>query len=80
MAILSSDHTYVTVQKGDTLGRIASTYSQYSGGASYKQLAAINNISNPNRIYVGQIIKLTKSSSGGSGSGSGSTTSSSSAS
>lgn len=80
MAILSSDHTYVTVQKGDTLGRIASTYSAYSGGASYRQLAAINNISNPNRIYVGQIIKLTKSSSGGSGSGSGSTTSSSSAS
>jgi len=65
MATLSSDHTYVTVTKGDTLSQIAATYSQYSGGASYKQLAAINNISNPNLIYVGQKIKLTKSSSGG---------------
>lgn len=65
MATLSPDHTYVTVTKGDTLSQIAATYSQYSGGASYKQLAAINNISNPNLIYVGQKIKLTKSSSGG---------------
>lgn len=67
MAILSSDGTYVTVQRGDTLSGIA---SKYGNGKTYKQLAAINNISNPNLIYVGQTIKL-----GGTSSGSGSTTS-----
>ncbi len=54
--------TYV-VKKGDTLSRIA---LKYLGSASkYKQLAAINHIPNPNRIYVGQVIKLTSSGSGG---------------
>ena len=52
-----------TVKKGDTLSAIA---LKYLGSASkYKQLAAINNIPNPNRIYVGQVIKLTSSGSGG---------------
>lgn len=56
MAILSSDKTYVTVQKGDTLSQIA---KDYLGAASkYKQLATLNNIKNPNLIYVGQKIKL----------------------
>lgn len=53
-----------TVKKGDTLWGIAKTY--LGDGSKYTQLAAINNISNPNRIYVGQVIKLT--SSGGSSS------------
>lgn len=61
MATLSRDKTYVTVEWGDTLSEIARDYRQYSGGASYKQLAAINNIPNPDRIYVGQKIKLVKS-------------------
>ena len=75
MAKLSSDGKYVTVERGDTLSGIA---SKYAGGASnYTKLAAINKISNPNRIYVGQKIYLTSSSSGGS-SGSGSSSSSSS--
>lgn len=57
MAKLSSDGKYVTVEKGDTLGAIA---TKYAGGYSkYKQLAAINNISNPDRIYIGQKIYLT---------------------
>lgn len=73
MAVLSSDHKYVTVQKGDTLLQIALDYKSYSNNATYKQLAAINGISNPNRIYVGQKIYLTSSSSS-----SGSTTSASS--
>lgn len=60
MAKLSDDGKYVTVQKGDTLSAIA---SKYGNGATYKQLAAINNISNPNLIYVGQKIYLTKTSS-----------------
>lgn len=62
MAILSSDGTYVTVQRGDTLGQIAVDYA--GGYSKYKTLAAINNISNPNLIYVGQIIKLTASGGG----------------
>lgn len=56
MAKLSSDGTYVTVERGDTLSEIA---RDYGNGKTYQQLAAINNISNPNLIYVGQIIKLT---------------------
>ena len=63
MAKLSADRTYVTVERGDTLGQIAVDYA--GGYSKYKQLAAINNISNPNLIYVGQIIKLTSASSGG---------------
>lgn len=63
MAKLSSDKTYVTVEKGDTLSAIA---KKYGNGKSYKQLASLNNISNPNLIYVGQKIKLkgTATSSG----------------
>lgn len=66
MAILSSDKTYVTVEKGDTLSQIAQTYSAQSGGKTYQQLAALNNISNANLIFINQKIYLTKSSSGGS--------------
>ncbi|MFW5455708.1 LysM peptidoglycan-binding domain-containing protein [Streptococcus anginosus] len=43
-----------TVQSGDTLSGIATQY-----GTTYQQLAALNGISNPNYIYVGQILKLT---------------------
>lgn len=56
MAKLSSDGTYVTVEDGDTLSEIA---RDYGNGKTWKQLAAINNIPNPNLIYVNQIIKLT---------------------
>lgn len=63
MAKLSSDGKYVTVQRGDTLWAIA---REYGNGKSYQQLAAINNISNPNYICVNQTIKLTTSSSGSS--------------
>lgn len=56
MAKLSSDGTYVTVERGDTLWDIA---KKYGNGKTYQQLAAINNIPNPNLIYVDQIIKLT---------------------
>ena len=55
MAILSSDGKSVTVVKGDTLSQIA---VDYGNGLSYKHLDAINNIQNPNLIYVGQVIKL----------------------
>lgn len=60
MAKLSGDKTYVTVEKGDTLSAIAASYGN---GATYQQLAAINNISDPDYIYVGQRIYLTNSGS-----------------
>lgn len=63
-----------TVVKGDTLWDIAQKY--LGSGLKYKQLAAINNISNPNLIYVGQVIKLTSDGGSDTGSSSGSTTTS----
>lgn len=66
MAKLSSDGKYVTVERGDTLTQIAVDYA--GGYSKYKQLAAINNISNPDLIFVGQKIYLTNSGSSGSGS------------
>lgn len=66
-----ANNTY-TVKSGDTLSEIA---QKYLGSASkYKQLASWNNISNPNRIYVGQVLKLyNPAASGGSSSSSNST-------
>lgn len=45
-----------TVQKGDTLWNIAK--KQLNDGSKYKDLAALNNISNPNFLTVGQVLKL----------------------
>ena len=42
-----------TVQYGDTLSEIASRY-----GTTVAALCSINGISNPNMIYVGQVIKI----------------------
>ncbi|MDC2829613.1 LysM peptidoglycan-binding domain-containing protein [Limosilactobacillus mucosae] len=42
-----------TVKSGDTLSAIAAKY-----GTTYQALASANSISNPNDIYVGQVIKL----------------------
>lgn len=61
MAKLSSDATSVTVEKGDTLWYIAEKF--LGSGSKYKQLAAINNIPNPDLIYVGQVVKLTNDGS-----------------
>lgn len=46
-----------TVKSGDTLSAIANRF-----GVSYRQLAQVNNIANPNRIYVGQVLRLSGSS------------------
>ena len=73
MAKLSADKTYVTVEQGDTLAQIAADYA--GGRNQYKTLAAINNISNPDLIYVGQKIYLTKEAASGSGSASSSSNS-----
>lgn len=63
MARLSADGLSVIVEKGDTLWAIA---RDYGNGLSYTQLASMNNIPNPDRIYIGQVIKL-KGGKGGSG-------------
>lgn len=46
---LKQSDTYYIVKKGDTLSAIASRFN-----TTYKHLASINNIKNPNKIYVGQ--------------------------
>lgn len=47
--------TRYTVQKGDTLTKIAKRF-----GTTVKQLQEWNNISNPNKIYVGQVLIVKK--------------------
>lgn len=47
------DFEYITVRRGNTLSGIATRYN-----TSYQYLAKINNIANPNLIYVGQRIKV----------------------
>lgn len=47
-----SEQVY-TVKSGDTLSGIAAKY-----GTTYQELAKYNNISNPNKINVGQTIKI----------------------
>ena len=46
-------HVYYVVKRGDTLSAIASKY-----GTTYQQLAKINGIANPNKIYPGQKIRV----------------------
>lgn len=62
-----------TVKKGDTLSAIAKKH-----GVTYQFLAQINNIPDPNKIYVGQVIKLHEEASTASTSSGGSSSSSSS--
>lgn len=52
--LLSSNNevTY-TVKSGDTLSGIAKKYN-----TTYKKIANDNNIANPNKIYVGQVLKI----------------------
>lgn len=49
------EKTY-TVKKGDTLWNIAK--KELGDGTRYKEIAKFNNISNPNKIYPGQVLKL----------------------
>ena len=48
----SGEQVY-TVQKGDTLSKIAAKY-----GTTYQKLASYNSIANPNKISVGQKIRI----------------------
>ena len=51
-AVSTSEKVH-SVQKGDTLSSIASSY-----GTSWKRLAEYNNISNPNQLKVGQELRI----------------------
>lgn len=52
-ATSSSNVITYTVKKGDTLSEIASKY-----GTTYQKIAKDNGISNPNKIYPGQVLKI----------------------
>ncbi len=49
----SSEYIYYNIKSGDTLAKIAARYN-----ITYQELAKLNNISNPNLIYVNQKIKV----------------------
>lgn len=50
---INTEITNYTVQSGNTLWQIAREY-----GTTVQELASINNISNPNLIYPGQVLKI----------------------
>ena len=52
--ITTTNSVSYTVQKGDTLSKIAAKY-----GTTYQKIAADNGISNPNKISVGQVLRIT---------------------
>ena len=52
----SNNYINYTIKSGDTLGQIASMY-----GTTVNVLASLNNISNPNLIHVGQVLKIPSS-------------------
>lgn len=60
-----------TVKAGDTLSAIAAKY-----GTTYQTLASTNSISNPNDIYVGQVIKVSATATAASSQAASSTSSS----
>jgi len=55
---VSSDGSVHVVQRGQTLSQIAQRY-----GLSMQQLMAINGLSNPNHVYVGQELQVVAESS-----------------
>ena len=53
-SVQPNNSSYYTVRYGDTLGGIASYY-----GTTWQRLQVLNGLSNPNRIYPGQRLKVT---------------------
>lgn len=53
----NTETIYYTVQRGDTLGKIASQY-----GTTVQEIAQINGIQNVNLIYPGQVLRITTNS------------------
>ena len=54
--VAAGSPTTYTVQRGDTLGRIAAKF--YGNGRKYPVIQRANNISNPSRIWVGQVLVI----------------------
>jgi len=54
--------TTYTVQRGDTLGRIAVRF--YGDARKYPVIQRANNISNPNRIWIGQVLVIPATENG----------------
>lgn len=52
-------HTIYTVVRGDSLWNIARKY-----GTTVQEIAQLNNIKNPNLIFIGQMLKIPKTASG----------------
>ena len=50
---LYQEAQYYTVKSGDTLSEIAAKY-----GTTYQKIAQLNGIANPNKIYVGQKLRV----------------------
>ena len=50
---INTESIYYTVQRGDTLYKIANQY-----GTTVQEIASINNIANPNLIYPGQVLRI----------------------
>ncbi|MGC8819750.1 MAG: LysM peptidoglycan-binding domain-containing protein [Fervidobacterium sp.] len=53
MLKLKEKYIYYVVKSGDTLSSIANAY-----GVKVSDLSAINNISDPSKLYIGQMIKI----------------------
>lgn len=53
---ISTGNFWTTIDKGETLGQIAREY--YGDFHAYKQIAAFNEIDNPNEVEIGQPIML----------------------
>lgn len=56
----TSNYTSYTVKAGDSLSAIAARF-----GTTVAELVSLNNISDPNLIYVGQVLKLPSSGNSG---------------
>lgn len=56
--------TAYTIQRGDTLGRIAQRF--YGDARKYPVIQRANNISNPSRIWIGQVLIIPAMGNGGS--------------
>lgn len=50
---INTQSVYYIVKRGDTLSQIARAY-----GTTVQEIAKINNISNPNLIYPGQVLRM----------------------
>ena len=53
-----------TVESGDTLSHIALHYYGSAGKTSYMRIAEANNIDDPNKIQVGQQLKIPGTTAG----------------